>query len=395
MTYPPKHTMDIKDTDAHTDSSTVNDSTASSVQEAPEVSSASNDVAVADSSPQADELSEFKATVAKVVGGEADKSKPGTETEVSEQKDEPVADEGDKTEKDALLHSEQEKVTAKYTERPEWHKLTAIADKVGKAEGKEVRATLRELYQHQDALQQQVEKSKPALEVVQEMFQSVGNSEQGFNNMRTLIKNFEADPANAVPMLEVLIQDAKKRAGLVVSDTQLASEEQKLQEKLNDGLITEEEAEQRRQELLEVQQARLSKSQAEQREQAERQRREQAARKAAETELEQIEARWVSEKQKSDPDYTALESLHGAFIQKNAIKFHNDNGRLPNTTEAISLLEKSYKEAKAEALKFKPAPKERKVVKSNQGSSLDNRHAPSSEYEEFQMEVQKAVKRRL
>jgi hypothetical protein len=362
-------------------------------QGAPEVTPASPG-AQADPTPTAaDELAEFKADVAKATGKEPANAEPETKAEADPKTDEPEKAEVEEKGADDLSQN-QDKVPEKLTERPEWQKLTAIADKLGKDAGKEVRGVLRGIFKREHELTVQVEKSKPALDVVREMMQSVGGSEQGFTNMRHLIKSFDVNPAGAVPMLETLLNDAKKRAGLVVSSPELKTEEQKLEEQIRDGVIDAESAERRRQELLELQQARLVREQAEAQRQAQSQREQQAKAQQAIQDLNQTEARWVADKQKADPDYPAVQNLHGAFTQKNALEFHAKHNRWPNAKEAIDLLDTSYRQAKAEAVKFKPAPKARQAVTGGQGSSGNNRQQPGSELDEFKQDVQMALKRR-
>lgn len=387
--------MDAEVIDAPAASSPATDSAAdNTAQVAPEVTTASPGAQAESTPPAADELAEFKADVAKAARIEPADAKPKPDAEAAPKTDEPEQAEAKEGE-DALSQENHGKVPEKLTERPEWQKLTAIADKLGKNAGKEVRATLRGMFKREHELTQQIEKSKPAIEVVQEMLQSVGGSEVGFTNMRHLIKSFDADPAGAVPMLEKLLEDAKSRAGLVITAPELKTELQQLDQQIKEGLIDQNAAEKRRNELVELQKARLLSEQTQRERQTAQQRQTEQQQMQAVNDLNQTEARWVSEKQKSDPDFTAVQNLHAAFTQKNALEFHAKNNRWPNTKEAIDLLETSYKQAKAEAVKFRPAPKARMAVKGGEGSSGNNRQQPSSEFDEFKADVERATKSRM
>ena len=365
-------------------------------QVAPEVTTASTGDPADTTPPAEDALAEFKADVAKAAGTEpADEGtkEPAAETAKT---DEPAADKAETKDPEALSQ-EVNKVPETLTERPEWQALTKIGDKLGKAEGKEVRAVLRGIYKREHELTTQVEKAKPALEVVNEMFQSVGGSEQGFTNMRTLIKSFASDPAGAVPMLETLLKDARQRAGLEISSPELLTEAQAIEQQLNDGMIDQGAADKRKQELLELQQARKVKETTQAREagKLERQQREQAEQqqRAVVAEINQAEADWTTAKLKADPDFGAVQNLHGAFAKQAALDFFNTNHRYPTPAEAKILLDESLKQAKAEALKFKPKPRERIAVNGGNGSSGNHRQAPMTEYEQFQADLDAAQNR--
>ena len=384
-------------TDAQATSSTATDSaTDNNAQGATEVTPASTQGAQAESTPPADELAEFKADVAKATGQEPQDSTADSEaeTDVAEAKetDEPAKAEGEAKETDAL--SQQEKVSEKLTERPEWLKLTAIADKVGKEAGKEVRAVLRGMFKQQHDLTSQVEQAKPAIEVVQEMMQSVGGSDVGFSNMRNLIKSFDQDPANAVPMLETLLSDAKKRAGLVVSSPELLTEQQKLQEQLDSGLIDTQAAETRKQELLELQQARTLKEQQKLTAQQRDQRQAAEQQQAAVQEIQQAAQQWEKEKLANDPDYLPLKNLHTSRVMQLAEAKVAELGRMLNGKEAKALADDALKQIKSEVGQLIPKRKERQAISGGSGSSGNNRQQPATEFDEFKADVERATRRK-
>ena len=307
--------------------------------------------------------------------------------------DEPEADvKAEEQQPEAL--SQESRVKIPNEQRPEWQKLTAIGDKLGPAAGKEVRAVLRDVYRHEAQLVRQITESKPAVEVLQEMRQSAG-TDQGLANMRQLIRSFDSDPGNAVPMLETLLNDAKKRAGLVLNEPALLTEAQQLDQQVADGLIEPQQAEKRKQELLELQKAKTITTQTQQQQQAERDRQQRAQSEAqqqrAVTEINNAEATWTAAKAKSDPDFAAVQTLHGAFAKDNSLNFWNENHRLPNAKESVEILEKSLKQAKAEAGKFRPAPKARAVVRDTSGSSTQHRQQPRNAREQIEADIKAAI----
>ena len=319
--------------------------------------------------------------------------KPKAE-EAAPKTDEPEAEvEAEEQTPEAL--SQESKANIPNDQRPEWKKLTAIGDKLGPAAGKEVRQVMREIYREQAALSKQVEQSKPAIEVYQEMRQSVGGNEQGLTNMRALIRNFDTDPEASVPMLETLLQDARKRAGLVIQSPELLTEAQQLDQQVADGLIDQASADKRKAELLELQKSKTvtERTKAEQQAARDRQQRaqsEQQTQKAV-IEINQAQAAWEASKLKSDPDFKVVENLFRAFVEPNSLEFWNTNKRLPNAKEAGEILEKSLKQAKTEAGKFRPKPTPKTVVRDTNGSSTQHRQQPKNQREEIEQIIKDSL----
>lgn len=355
----------------------------------------------ADQTPPAsgvdDDLAEFKKTVTEIVGKPEEKTE-STETaktdEAAPKTDGPEAAKPGEAVTDALSQQ------LKLTERPEWKDLTAIADKVSPEAGKQVRAALRGMYKREYDLGQLVEKAKPAQAVVREMWQSVGNSEQGFNNMRALIVNFDRNPQACVPMLQKLLSDAQQRAGLVIQSPEYVTEIKSLEQQVQDGTLTQEAFDRRKKEMLEVEGARASsktattaKASAEKTEQA----------KAAQAKMQQTieslnkaEADWTANKLKTDPDFEAVQEMLGLYVNRNSQDFANTHKRVPTVAEANELLEKSLKQAKEQAGKFRPPARARRVVTDNgNGSSGNNRQQPATELDEFKQTVEQSHKARF
>ena len=353
------------------------------------------------STPPVSGLDEFKADLAKAVGKEPEapqeteaEAEPGDLPKTDEPKVEPKDEAG---ESKALSNTEQEKVPEKLTDRPEWQAATKIADKLGKAEGTQMRGILRGIYKREYDLTQTVEKLKPAGEVVQEMYQSVGSSEVGFNNMRHLIKSYDADPAAAVPMLKMLLEDAEKRAGLVIQSPELLTESQKLEKQVEEGIIDREYADRRRQELLELQQARThqersQKQEAEKRQQTQRAQIEQKQ-MAAISEIEAAAAAWEKEKMATDPDYAPLKGLHTSRTFTLAEARVAELGRMLTGSEARAIAEEALKQVKAEVGKLLPKRTARQPINGGDGSSGNNRQQPMSEEEQFKADVARATAR--
>jgi hypothetical protein len=372
---------------------------------APEVTPASNGDQ-AESTPPADstdDFEEFKADVAKATGKET--AEPEAETPAEETKPEKTDDAGeapaDEKASDDLLKQSDPKAgeaPTKLTDRPEWQAITKIADKAGKEEGKQARAVLRELYKREYDLTQAVEQAKPAQQVVQEMFQSVGGSQQGFNNMRNLIVSFDRDPANAVPMLKTLLADAEKRAGLVLVAPELVSEAQQIDRQVQDGTLDAAAAAKRKNELLELQRGKteLQRTQQQQQSAREREQRTQAEQQQqrAVAEIESAANAWEQDKLKNDPDYLPLKGLHTSRVFTLAESKVAELGRMLTAAEAKAIADEALKQVKAEVGKLLPPKQPKRVVQGgSNGSSGNNRQQPASEFEEYQADVQAALKR--
>jgi hypothetical protein len=386
---------------AQADTSSATENAAEETAQVVPTESTTDSGVQAEPTPPADKkFDEFDKMVDKAIG---EPKKPAAETEVEEaapeKTDEQDADKDAAKDADVLSQDKKDEVVPeRLTERPEWKSLTAIADKLGKAAGKETRKVLREIYKREYDLTQTVEKSKPAVEVVQEMFQSVGGSEQGFANMRQLIKSFDSDPQGAVPMLETLLNDAKKRAGMVLQSPELLSEAQQLDQQVKDGLIEPDAAEKRKKELLELEQARMgqtrTKAQTEAQRQAQANAEQQRKTQIASTEINQAEESWTADKLKNDPDFSVVQNSFNAFAKVYALEFWNKGLGMPNAKQSVEILEKALKTAKDEAGKFRPKPTAKKpVLSGGSGSSGNNRQQPTTELERFDAIVERAIAR--
>lgn len=126
--------------------------------------------------------------------------------------------------------------------------------------------------------------------LVQEFKQLTGD-EQGFNNLKVLLRDFSDNPARAAQMLEQLLGDAKARAGLVVKS-------EDIRKRVDDGLIDEPTA-------LELEQARAERESAKKREAA----RQEA--KAVQSQQAMVSALDVWEKSvmERSPDYESVRDV--------------------------------------------------------------------------------------
>ena len=172
----------------------------------------------------------------------------------------------------------------------------ASKDEAGKVEGEQPKQADVPFHKHPrwqeqvakvKELSQTVETLKPKAEIVQELVEATGG-EEGFESLRQLAHSYAHDPANAVPLLEQLLKDARERGGLV-----LQSED--LKQRVADGLLDEQAA-------IEVEQARVQKKTQAQQSQVQQQQAVEANRRQMVKALNDVEQDYASR----NPDYAAM-----------------------------------------------------------------------------------------
>jgi len=341
-------------------------------------------------SPAVDEKAEFLSTLAKARGEEPAETVETTEPPETPAQEVPEATEQPEVKTDALSH-ESEKP---FTERPEWQALTKLGDRLGKAEGVEVRKTLRTLMERETSLAKFNQEARPRLEAVDEMIALAGGTQEGFNGMRHFFKSFHNDPAGAVPLLERLIADAKQRAGITLQSPDLLTEAQVLDRQVNDGEITRDQAERRRKELTELETTRAALKRTTQATEAERrqatERQQSERQQAMEQEIDQAESSWTAAKSKADPDF--VKPFFDRAAKLGAVEFQAAHGRYPTAAEAKQILEGAYTTAKKDLMATLPRRGAREPLRDT-GTSRNTRREPVTEREQFQAALEEARKR--
>lgn len=178
---------------------------------------------------------------------------------------------------------------------------------------------------------------------LQEIKELAGD-EQGFNNLKVLLRDIRDNPAQSVAMLENLLADAKDRAGMVVKSTDI-------KQRLDDGKIDEETA-------LELERSRAGSESAKRREQAERQAQSERLQRSMVGALDQ----WEQNVMGRMPDYESVrEVVKNDFIASITAK--------PPTTEqeAVAMAQASLD--KVTAWLQKKIPKAASRVATSSGAS--------------------------
>ena len=202
-----------------------------------------------------------------------------------------------------------------------------------------------------EQLAREVKQYKP---VVEELKKLTGD-ERGFQNMLSLVRNHAENPAEAVPMLEMLLQDARERAGLVVKSADV-------RQKLDDGLIDEPTA-------LELEQARVAKTRSQQEREAREAQRVQQAMQAQVTALDQ----WEKNIKERNPDFESLsDRVRDRFISLATQQ------RPESPEEATALAQQAYDDVTGWVQKRIPAKAPQKVATSSGSSTKQAGARPRS-----------------
>jgi|DEB19_MinimDraft_3_1074340.scaffolds.fasta_scaffold11726_1 hypothetical protein len=197
-------------------------------------------------------------------------------------------------------------------------------------------------------------KEKAALDEIRRY----AGDEQGFNGFRELLKLHAEDPAQAVPMLEKVLQDAKERAGLVVKSDDI-------RQKLDDGLIDDAAAVELEQSRRERERLKLKA------EQAEQQRKQQEAQQLMTAQTEGLNA-WEKNVRERYPDFDNVADMVKDRLQALAMQEY------PQTVEAaVALANQALADVTSRVKRLQPARSATKVHPSS-GTSTKITAAPKS-----------------
>jgi hypothetical protein len=252
--------------------------------------------------------------------------------------------------------------------------------------------------ERETTLAKSVEQARPAQEAVQELVSLAGGSVEAFNGMRNFIRQFNTDPAGAVPFVEKLLADARQRAGLVIQSPDLLTESQKLEKDLVDGNVTEDYAKQRRKELTELETHRAATKRTQTQIEVQRQQADQQAQTERFTTeikaIDEAEGAWLAGKKTGDPDFAKVEPFLPEAMEVAANAFKVANRRIATVAEAKQILETVYKTTKAKLAGVIPR---RSTAPSqplrDEGTSRNTRRQPMTEQEQFQADLEAARKR--
>jgi hypothetical protein len=183
-----------------------------------------------------------------------------------------------------------------FHKRPEWGELNKALGKDGAAKARPI---IRKLMEREHQATEQVRQMRP---VVDELRQHTGD-EKGFQTMRNIVRAYATDPAAAIPILEQMLNDAKGRAGHVVTSPDLKAKLDQIQKKVDSGEMDDETAEVARGAVLDAEKARAGGKNATARaQQTETQRVTEAQRVQQDQTLQTLNS-WEENLRERDPDF--------------------------------------------------------------------------------------------
>lgn len=154
-----------------------------------------------------------------------------------------------------IVHSQEQEqaFTKAFDQRPEWKGVLSLSGQ----NAEKVKPLLRQIYQRETALAEQMNQIRPLAEVG-ERLRRAANDDTVASNAVALVERWFAGDAAALTMLDELKADLQKRLGVVVTSPDLLERSRSVEQKFNDGLIDEDTAAEHRALLLETEKARAA-----------------------------------------------------------------------------------------------------------------------------------------
>jgi hypothetical protein len=161
---------------------------------------------------------------------------------------------------------------AAFNERQEWKDL---ATAMPKEAWDKARPIVRKLLERENALNGQLTQAKPDLDTLKE-FRTLTGDEKGFDFFRNVTRMFAASDPRGIPVLEGMLKQLRERNGMVIQSPDLTSKTAEIDQAVQNGQLTEEQAAARKADLLEVEKARAGQKQTQAQLEAQRQREQQS-----------------------------------------------------------------------------------------------------------------------
>lgn len=308
---------------------------------------------------------------------------PPTQDEAADSAAETKTPENDGSEKGEVKAKEDEvskedaEFEKRFTERPEWKATQKL---VAKGKEKEMRGIMRNLYQKQNTLHNQVDKLKPEAERLDRIRKRVGD--EGVENTIRLIESWHDGDEHAEKLLTDLLTDLKARRGTVLSDPDLIQESKELDQQLADGQITPEWAQKRKGELLKLQRSEAQRRQSETRTQ-------EVLKKAEHVNVQQLVSertnainQWEAGVSRNDPDYPKLQNTVIRYAKAAIAEKQGPNDPLLTPAEMVEVMQESYLAAKKDAKGWQAKPQPHTPVTGGTPSG-NKRPAPRTPEERF------------
>ncbi len=254
---------------------------------------------------------------------------------------------------------------------------------------------MRGLYERETAMHQQIEQQKPILNTFERLKAATGGVEHVESTVDLIEKWQKGDP-KALEMLDILRNDLLQRTGSVLTSPDLMQRNRDIDSELQQGTLDETQAQQKRNDLLEIEKARVtarrSEAEVKQRDQREQQTTVESQIQAA----EHAGNEWEKATMSKDPDYPSLKEA----VESKALALANQHpsvraGKVLTPAEAVKILDDSLAWAKAQVAKWQPKAKPRNGLNGHgNSSSATSRRQPANATEEFNQKIEELEARR-
>jgi NADPH-dependent ferric siderophore reductase len=212
------------------------------------------------------------------------------------------------------------------------------------------------------------------LDAVKELRGYAGD-ENGFKFMRQVVRAFAVGDPAAIPVMEKMLEQMKARNGMVVQSPDLKAKLAKIDEAVAQNQITPEDAQERKNELLEVEKARAGQTRTQAELEQERKRADQQWREKMASNNEAALNEWETSVRTKDPDFGNVtdegDENHGVSIADQV--FTELQARLSakppaSQAEMVATAQKAYDTVKRRMSQFTPKPRAMKPVTSENSS---------------------------
>jgi hypothetical protein len=264
---------------------------------------------------------------------------------------------------------------AAFNERPEWKDLSQAMPKEA---WDKARPIVRKLMEREGALNTQLAQAKPDLETLKE-FKTLTGDENGFEFFRQVTRLFAASDPKGIPILEGMLKQLRERNGMVIQSPDLSAKTAEIDQAVQNGQLTDEQAQARKADLLEVEKARAGQKQTQAQLDQQRQREQQAQvetqTRANQTALDS----WESSIRTKDADFGNVteesDPQHGVSKADQVMSELTASlqAKPPrNQQELVAAAQKAYDVVNRRLAAYLPAPK---PIKAPLGSDVSSRTA--------------------
>ena len=264
---------------------------------------------------------------------------------------------------------------AAFNERQEWKDL---ATAMPKEAWDKARPIVRKLMERESALNGQLAESKPMVEAAREL-KTLAGDDKGFEFMRGVVRMFAAGDPKGIPIMEKMLEQMRERNGMVIQSPDLSAKTAAIDKAVQAGQLTEEQAQARKADLLEVEKARAGEKRTQGELEAQRQR-EQQSRVEAQTRANQTALDdWESSIRTKDADFGNVteesDPQHGVSKADQVMSELTASlqARPPrNQQELVAAAQKAYDVVSRRMAAYLPKPR---AIKAPIGSDSSSRTA--------------------